>query len=177
MTGMNDLPGAIEAYQKGLTVAPTEAAMLTDLGALYQRMGRVDDAVKLYESWADRDPKSQIAANNLAMLLVSYRTDKASLDRAQALTAGFTNASNGDLLDTAGWVQFKRGEIPQALAVLRRAADLKPQSHEVHYHLGMAELRSGQTDRARTDLESALAGSSRFVGEEDARAALAALKT
>jgi Flp pilus assembly protein TadD len=175
--GANDLSGAIEAYQNGLKLAPAEGTMLAELGIAYQQTGRIDDALKLYESWVSRDPKSQIAANNLAMLLVSYHTDKASLDRAQALTAGFANARNGDLLDTAGWVQFKRGDFTQALTVLRRAADLMPQSHEVHYHLGMAELRSGQTDRARTDLKSALSGSSRFVGEEDARAALASLKS
>jgi tetratricopeptide (TPR) repeat protein len=176
-SGANDVPGAIVAYQSGLKLAPTEGVMLADLASLYQMTGKVDDAMKLYESWVTRDPKSSVAANNLAMLLVSYHTDKASLDRAQALTAGFADASNGDLLDTAGWVQFKRGDYSQALPVLQRAAQLMPQSHEVHYHLGMAELRSGQADRARTDLETALAGSSRFFGDDEARAALAALKS
>jgi tetratricopeptide (TPR) repeat protein len=174
--GADDISGAIEAYQNGLKVAPGEAVMLADMGELYQRAGRLDEAMKLYDGWVAQDPKSQIAANNLAMLLVSYHSDKASLDRAGALTAGFATAGNGDLLDTAGWVQFKRGEYSQALPVLQRAAQLMPQSHEVHYHLGMAELRSGQADRARADLEAALAGSSRFFGEEDARAALATLK-
>jgi Flp pilus assembly protein TadD len=175
--GSGDAAGAIQTYQDGLKLAPTEVAMLADLGSLYERARRIDDAQKLYEGWVARDPKSQVAANNLAMLLVSYRTDKASLDRAQSLTAGFATAANGDLLDTAGWVQFKRGDYSQALPVLQRAAQLMPQSHEVHYHLGMAELRSGQADRARSDLETALAGSSRFFGEEDARAALASLKS
>jgi tetratricopeptide (TPR) repeat protein len=175
--GSGDAAGAIQTYQDGLKLAPTEVAMLADLGSLYERAGRIDDAQKLYEGWVAHDPKSQVAANNLAMLLVSYRTDKASLDRAQSLTAGFATAANGDLLDTAGWVQFKRGDYSQALPVLQRAAQLMPQSHEVHYHLGMAELRSGQADRARSDLETALAGSSRFFGEEDARAALASLKS
>jgi Flp pilus assembly protein TadD len=171
-----DTAGAIQTYQDGLKLAPTEVAMLADLGSMYEHAGRIDDAQKLYDGWVARDPKSQVAANNLAMLLVSYRTDKGSLDRAQALTAGFANASDGDLLDTAGWVQFKRGDYSQALPVLQRAAQLMPQSHEVHYHLGMAELRSGQADRARIDLETALAGAARFFGEEDARAALANLK-
>jgi tetratricopeptide (TPR) repeat protein len=172
----NDTTGAIQAYQDGLKVAPTEPSMLSGLGTLYEQSGKIDDAVKLYDSWISRNPHEQIAANNLAMLLVSHRTDQASLDRAQALTAGFANASNGDLLDTAGWVRFKRGEYNQALPVLQHAVELLPQSHEAHYHLGMAELRSGQPDRARTDLEAALAGASRFDGADDARATLAALK-
>jgi tetratricopeptide (TPR) repeat protein len=174
--GAGDTPGAIAAYQNGLKVAPTESVMLSDLGALYVRMGKVDDALKLYDTWVADQPKSQLAANNLAMLLVTFRSDKASLDRAQALTAGFAAASSGDLLDTAGWVQFKRGDYGQALPVLQRAVELLPQSNEAHYHLGMAELHSGQTDRARSDLQVALAGSGQFFGADDARAALATLK-
>jgi tetratricopeptide (TPR) repeat protein len=175
-SGTDDLAGATEALQNGLKAIPWQPELLSDLGALYQRTGNVDDAVRLYESWVSRDPTSQLAANNLAMLLVSYRTDSASLDRARALTANFGTTSNGDLLDTAGWVQFKRGEYNQALPALQRALELLPSSQEVHYHLGMAELRTGQTDRARTDLEAALAGSGQFIGSDDARATLATLK-
>jgi tetratricopeptide (TPR) repeat protein len=171
-----DIAGAIAAYETGAKLAPNQTVMLSDLGILYQRVGRIDDAVKLYDSWIRLDPKSPVAANNFAMLLVNYRTDKASLDRAQALTAGFGSANNGDLLDTAGWVQFKRGEYTRALPVLQHAVALRPESREAHYHLGMAELRSGQTDRARSDLESALAGTGQFYGADDARAALASLK-
>jgi tetratricopeptide (TPR) repeat protein len=174
--GAHDTAGAIAAYQEGLKLAPAQAGMLAGLGTLYQLAGRVDDATALYESWIRQDPRSQIAANNLAMLLVTYRNDKSSLDRAQALTAGFAAADNGDLLDTAGWVQFKRGDYTQAVPVLQHAVQMLPNSPEVRYHLGMAELRAGQTDRARTDLETALAGSPQFSGAVDARAALASLK-
>jgi predicted Zn-dependent protease len=174
--GSDDIAGAMQTYQDGLKVAPNEAVMLADMGALYQRVGKIDDAMKLYDGWITKDPKSQIAANNLAMLLVTYHTDKASLDRAQTLTAGFATAGNADLLDTAGWVQFKRGDFSQALPVLQHAVALLPESHEMRYHLGMAELRSGQIDRARTDLEAAVAGAGQFFGADDARAALATLK-
>jgi hypothetical protein len=39
----------------------------------------------------------------------------------------------------------------------------------------MAELRSGQPDRARKDLETALSGAAKFSGVDDARATLAGL--
>jgi hypothetical protein len=40
----------------------------------------------------------------------------------------------------------------------------------------MAELRAGQNDRARADLEAAVEGSSKYLGADEARTALASLK-
>jgi Tfp pilus assembly protein PilF len=59
---------------------------------------------------------------------------------------------------------------------LSRAAERSPGSKEIRYHLGMAELRAGQTERARADLEAAVDGSSKFVGADEARTTLASLK-
>jgi hypothetical protein len=41
----------------------------------------------------------------------------------------------------------------------------------------MTEARTGLTDRARNDLQSAVSGAASFSGSDDARAALAALKS
>jgi hypothetical protein len=41
----------------------------------------------------------------------------------------------------------------------------------------MAELKAGQRDKARTNLETALSGSASFAGSEEARAALDSLRT
>jgi tetratricopeptide (TPR) repeat protein len=174
--GTGDVDGAIQQYQAALKVAPKEPALLSELGQLYQRQGRVDDALALYDRWVQQDPSSQVAANDLAMLLALFRNDRTSLDRALKLSAAFVSSNNPSLLDTNGWVHFKRGEYTDALPVLQRAADLTPKSDEIRYHLGMTELHSGQTQRARADLEAALSGSPKFVGVDEARAALASLK-
>ena len=115
-------------------------------------------------------------STNLAMLLANNKTDRASLDRARDLAAPFVNTNDGNLLDTNGWVHFKRAEYTDALSVLQRAAERQPNSKEIRYHLGMAELLTGQKDRARTDLESALSGAAKFSGAEEARTVLASLK-
>jgi tetratricopeptide (TPR) repeat protein len=173
----NDSAGAIATYQTGIKVAPSESKLVIELALLLEKQNHVDDAIKLYEGWYKQNPRTQIVANNLAMLLVTYKTDPSSLDRARDLTASFASSTDGNLLDTNGWVHFKRAEYTEALPVLERAVAHIPDSRQIRYHLGMAELRVGQTDRARTELEAAVAGEARFVGSDEARAALAALKS
>jgi tetratricopeptide (TPR) repeat protein len=135
----NDPGSAITEYRTALQLAPTEPVLVTELASLYEKMGRVDEAVGLYEKLLREDPNAQqLAANNLAMLLATYRTDAASLDRARALTARFDLSDNASLLDTAGWVHLKRHEYQEAVAVLERAADRFPDSATIRSHLEMA---------------------------------------
>jgi Flp pilus assembly protein TadD len=136
----------------------------------------VDDAIAQYEALYKRIPGFQMAANNLAMLLVTYKKDRHSLDRARDLTAVFASSSVGGLLDTNGWVHFKRGEYSDALPILARAAERAPEAKEIRYHLGMAELQAGQSARARSDLEAALSSATKYPWSDDARNVLAGLK-
>jgi tetratricopeptide (TPR) repeat protein len=170
-----DIDGAIAAYQAGIKAAPNQPQLLTELARLYIGRGRSGDAINVYEDWHRRNPQVQAAANNLAMLLVTYRQDKASLDQARDLTAGFTSSADSKLLDTNGWVHFKRAEYAAAVSVLQRAAQRAPDSKEIFYHLGMAELRNGQKDLARRDLQTAVSGSSGFAGADEARETLTSL--
>jgi tetratricopeptide (TPR) repeat protein len=173
----NDGAGAIAVYQSGIKIAPSEPKLVIELSLFLEKQGRVDDAITLYEGWYRQNPRAQLVANNLAMLLVTYKKDRPSLDRARDLTASFASSTDGNFLDTNGWVHFKREEYNEALPVLERAVERVPDSRQIRYHLGMAELRAGQTDRARAELEAAVAGEARFVGSDEARATLAALKS
>jgi tetratricopeptide (TPR) repeat protein len=172
-----DHKSAVTLLQAGLKLAPSELQLVSELALLYENDGRADDAIALYETSYRQNPRSVAIANNLAMLLVTYKKDRASLDRARDMTAGFSSSNDGTLLDTNGWVHVKRGEYGEALPVLGRAVDRAPKSSEIRYHLGMAELYLGQTDRARADLEAALAGSAKFYGSDEARSTLASLKS
>jgi tetratricopeptide (TPR) repeat protein len=173
----NDPEAAIAEYEKALQLAPGEPRLVVELTALYEKQGRVDDAIARYDALYRSNPGvKQLAANNLAMLLVTYKTDKASLDRARDLTSGFETSNDGSLLDTNGWVRFKRREYQDAVAVLQRAVERAPDAKIIRYHLGMTELQLGHRDRALSNLESALAGPGTFSGADEARTALADLR-
>jgi tetratricopeptide (TPR) repeat protein len=170
-----DAAGGLAAYEAGVK-ATEEPALVVDLATTYEQQGRVEDAIRQYEVLHERRPQLELAANNLAMLLVTYHTDQASLDRARDLTAAFADSDVAALLDTHGWVMFKRGEMPEALSALQKAAAQAPNSKVILYHLGMAQLKSGQAEDARASLEAALAGGGSFAGAQEARIALAQLK-
>jgi tetratricopeptide (TPR) repeat protein len=172
-----DLQGALQEYRTAFELAPTQPRVVMELAPLYEKQGRVDAAIACYEALYKGDSNGRrIAANNLAMLLVTYKADQVSLDRARALTASFDLATDASLLDTAGWVRFKRREYRDAVPLLERAADRAPDSKVIRYHLGMAQLRLGQRERARANLETALSGAGTFAGAEEARSVLASLR-
>jgi len=171
-----DNPGAIQDYQAALKAAPLELPLVVEAALYLEKQGHIDEAIFAYKTlYAGNSPAQQMAANNLAMLLATYKTDQASLDQALDLSTRFASSDNGSLLDTTGWVRFKRGEYRDALQVLERASERAPDSHVIRFHLGMTELRLGMTDRARTHLQAALAGEADFSGSEEARSALAGL--
>jgi tetratricopeptide (TPR) repeat protein len=174
----NDPAQAIAEYEKAVQLAPAEPRPVVELTELYEKQGRIDAAIARYDALYRNSSSGvqQLAANNLAMLLATYRTDKASLDRARDLTSGFATSNDSSLLDTNGWVRFKRREYQDAVAVLQRAVERAPDAKVIRYHLGMAELQLGHRDRALSNLESALTGPGTFTGADEARVALADLK-
>lgn len=167
---------AIEALELGMKNTENAVALGTDLAALYERAGRPDDAIRTYETMVTREPDSVAAVNNLAMLLVNYRSDQASLDRAQQLTGKLSNVSVPTILNTRGWVKFKRGEYQESLPLLRQAVEKSPESPVMRYHLAMAQLRTGDKAAARENLEAALKSGNTFMGAKEAQSALEEIK-
>jgi len=168
----HDSDAAVATLQDGIAKAEHPAALVGDLAGLYERLGKPDSAIQVYEAALRRDPQSDMAANNLAMLLVNYRKDQPSLDRAKSLAARFSASANGELLDTYGWVLYKRGESPAAVAALQQALLKTPDSPVSLYHLGMAQAAAGQHDAARDNLTRSLKSGKNFAGMAEAKATL-----
>ena len=166
---------AITALQEGIKASNDAPLLVTNLAALYERLGRPEEAIAAYEGLLKRDADFAIGANNLAMLLVTYRSDQSSLDRARALTERFASSRNATFLDTRGWVLYKRGDYADALNVLQKSVDKAPEAPELLYHLAMAQLKSGTRDSARHSLERALNSKAAFSDSDAAKQALANL--
>ena len=70
---------------------------------------------------------------------------------------------------------YKRGRYADAVAPLEKAVAKVPQAQEIHYHLGMAQLKAGKIAEARKSLEAAVKGEQNFAGKDEAEAALAGI--
>jgi len=167
-----DQGAAITTLQSGIAKASDPESLQIDLARTFEVSGKPEEAIKLYEGTLHRDPHSDVAANNLSMLLVTIKTDRVSLDLAKDLSQRFSASPNPAFLDTYGWVLYKRGESAAAVSVLQSVVAKVPEAPVPLYHLGMALASAGQSDAARENLMHSLKSGKAFSGMDEAKATL-----
>jgi tetratricopeptide (TPR) repeat protein len=163
---------AVVTLQSGIAKASAPDELELQLALYYERTGKTDAAMQVYETALRRNPAADIASNNLAMLLVTYKKDPVDLERAKQLSARFASSSNPNYLDTYGWVLYKRGEAAAAVTALQTASAKASNSPIPLYHLGMAEALAGQSEAARDSLTRSLKFGKNFPGMDEAKATL-----
>lgn len=163
---------AIATLRSALAVVDQSQELGAQLASLLEQTGKADEAIAEYEELLHRYPKSEVAANNLAMLLATYKKDRANLDRAKELSARFAESSDPSYLDTYGWVLFKRGDATNSVPVLARVVAKVPDAAVARYHLGMAQSLAGDNVHARENLQRAVNSGAHFSGLDEAKATL-----
>lgn len=147
---------ALAVVQNGLKQAPNNPTLQMTLASALQEKGDYEGAISEYENLLRQDPGSTLVANNLASLLADHRTDKASLEQAQALAARLQSTPVPQFKDTLGWVDYRRGDFKSAIPLLQAAEAGMPNVALVHYHLGMTYLGDDQPSKASKELDDAL---------------------
>lgn len=147
---------AADIINAGLRELPGNLNFRLSLAGLQIEKGDSDAAIAQYEGILKDQPKSLVAINNLASLLLDHRTDKDSLDRALALAEQLKSMKIPQFEDTYGWAQYKRGDYKTAVTVLENAAKQDANLVAVHYHLGMSYKATGDTEKAEAQLKTAL---------------------
>jgi tetratricopeptide (TPR) repeat protein len=167
-----DPDGALATLRNAQATVDEPEKLGYEIAAYYERSAKPDEAIKEYEEIMRRNPHSDVAANNLAMLLVTYKKDAASLERAKSLSARFADSSNPSYLDTYGWVLFKRGEAAASVPIFERVVSKVPNAPVALYHLGMAQSLSGSNAQAVDNLSRAVNSGAKFSGLDEAKATL-----
>src|SRR5262249_28459259 len=121
------------------------------------------------------NPRFPPAANNLAWLYSEHGGDK---EKALELAQRAKEAAPDDphISDTLGWILYKRGVYQRAVGLLSESATKMPDNPVVRYHAGLAALKVGDKEGARTALTAAVNAPVMFAGKDEAKKALAELQ-
>ncbi|MBL9188089.1 MAG: tetratricopeptide repeat protein [Opitutaceae bacterium] len=172
----NQTDKAIANLRSTVAKNPNDFGAHFVLGTIYEAQKNYPAARDAYEATVAANPKMGHALNNLSYIYAEHLVD---LDKAQdaAQRAREALPGQGEVADSLGWILFKKGQYPRAVALLEEAAEKLPDNADVRLHLGLACYMSGQEAAARTNLELALKLKPDVAGAADARQCLAVLST
>lgn len=131
-------------------------------------------AISQYQAVVKAQPNHVLALNNLASILADKNDPRALIYGQKAYSL---DSSNPVVLDTYGWTLYLQDKLPEALPILRLAAQSLPNSPAVQYHLAAALAKSGESTAARSILEKALGSNQRFNERDKATALLRTINT
>jgi tetratricopeptide (TPR) repeat protein len=147
----------------------------TMVGIIYQIKKDEAGARRWYEKALSVDPRSAVAANNLAWL---YTEGGGNLDVALQLALAAHGAAPDvpEYADTLGWVYLKKGMAQQAADLFEQSVRKDPGNAVYAFHLGLAHLKTGDSGKARRSIELALKMAPTFDGADEARKTLESLE-
>ena len=116
-----------------------------------------EEAIRRYRALVATHPRDPFALNGLAHSL----SEAGDLDEAlsYAEKAASLAPENGMILDTFGWILYRKGETVEASELLARSVSFLPDHPIVLDHLGVAHHAAGTDRIARKYLAVARTGS------------------
>ena len=145
---------ALTLYDDVLAAYPGETRVQYARAFLLEDMDRVDDALHQLRLVLAKNPRDPNALNALGYTLAD-RTEQVDeafelIERAYEL-----DPNSPAIIDSLGWVQFKRGNLTEARELLERAYEVFPDG-EIAAHLAEVLWTMSLPDLATSVLEKAL---------------------
>jgi tetratricopeptide (TPR) repeat protein len=166
---------ALSVLETARNTLPGSETIALHVAAMLEANQQFDRAMAEYEKLLMADADLDVAANNLAVLLLDRRGDKASVERALTLARRFQNSAQPAYLDTLGWALVKSGQASRGLPYLEKALAAMPDAPTYHYHAGWAYKAIGEKEKAKTHLLKAIATGVAFSGRDQAKSVVATL--
>jgi tetratricopeptide (TPR) repeat protein len=165
------LEDAISQYEAVLTKDPNYVAGYMALGTIYDQKGDGEKAEIHYRKALKIKNDFAPAANNLAWNLAERGKN---LDEALgfAQIAKEQMPDNPSVMDTLGWIYYLKESYLSAIAEFNDSLSREPDNAIINYHMGMAQYRNNQADKAKLYLEKALEAEEDFKGAQEARRVL-----
>ena len=138
---------AVAVYDRGLKALPDDARLLYARALLNDDLDHVDAAVRDLRRVLELKPNDADALNALGYTLAD-RTDQQTEALGLIEKALVLKPDEPAIIDSLGWVQYRLGNLDEAVKQLRTAFTKQPDA-EIAAHLGEVLWVSGQKDEAR----------------------------
>lgn len=137
---------SLETLGRGLQDFPESTRLYYTRAMLFTRLDNLNDAEQDFKRVLAITPDNAAALNAWGYTLAD-RTDR--LDEAYQYIQKAYRLTPDDpaVIDSMGWVEYLRGNLPEAIIKLRQAMKTMP-DHEIAAHLGEVLWVSGQTQEA-----------------------------
>ncbi len=152
----------IQAYTDSKTVLsqaqqlfPKNSEILFMFGSVLGKLGLKGEAISQMENVLNLNSEHVQALNYLAYM---YADAGEELDRAMKFAKKAISLKPEDayILDTIGWIYFKKGDLKMAIQFLEKAHRVKPNESIVAEHLGDAYYKYQLAEKARKMYKLAL---------------------
>lgn len=146
---------ALDVYKVFLTNNPNNEAILYSLAVTNFSAGNEEESIKIMKDILELNPDHADALNFIGY---TYADKGINLDEAETyIKMALSLAPNtGYIIDSLGWVYYRKGMLDEAITNLELAAELSPEDAAVWDHLGDVYLDSGDLPRALRSYEKAL---------------------
>ncbi len=146
---------AVAIIDKGLEIAPSDVGLIFELGVVYDKQGRADEAVEQMKKVIAIDPEHADALNYVGY---TYADKGIHLDEAERMIkkALEKKPDNGYIIDSLGWLYYKKGLIEEAATCLEKAASIVPEDPTILEHLGDIYLEMDDPQKALEVYERSL---------------------
>jgi len=146
---------AISLLKKGLEDSADNTSLLFKLGAVQDKAGLKQDSINTMKKIIEIDPKNASALNYLGY---TYADQGVMLDEALLLIkrAYELKPDDGYIIDSLGWIYYKKGVYDKAVEYLQKAAELTSFETIITDHLGDAFQKTNQLKKALNAYKKAL---------------------
>lgn len=168
-----DINNAIQYYEKALELK-SDPGILVKLGLLYEERGNTSAVEKFYTKLITDHDKLFIGYNQLAWF---YTKNDIKLEKAMSLAkqANELQPGNASILDTMGWLFYKKGDLKSAEEKLSEANQILANNPSILYHLGAVNKAKGNVNTAKDYINKALSINPNFDEATAAREMLGKL--
>ncbi len=146
---------AIELYNGFLSKNPNNEAILYSLAVTNFSAGNDTESIKIMKDLLELNPDNADALNYIGY---TYADKGVNLDEAESyIKKAMKLAPNtGYIIDSLGWVYYRKGMLNEAIVNLELAAKLSPEDAAIWDHLGDVYMESGDIPKALKSYEYAL---------------------